>query len=254
MGSGAAGSAIDEPPPAQGARGRPDGTAPRPGRDGGRIAIARPACTLRARARRASVAVSTNQRPLSACTSAHAGSTSRAPPRSATLRSARMRTGKRRARCTIERASRRLLHGPERPAPGSGGADGRASCRARGGVFARARRRKPDPKPIAWVVRACLDGDVTPVLAKLREAIIRARAERLSYDQIASMLGVGHATVNRILRLHRETKNGRAPSARGTTSRSGVARLGFSRRTSRSLPWSEAAPRTARGAAASARS
>ena len=138
---------------------------------------------------------------------------------------------------------------------------------------------------------------VTPIPAKLREAILRARADGFSYDEIASMLGVGYATVNRILRLHRET-NAVEPRPRGggnvspihgkieallrsiveempdatvaeltatlmaksktTTSRSGVqralARLGFSRKKSRSLPWSATHPKAARAAAASARS
>lgn len=138
---------------------------------------------------------------------------------------------------------------------------------------------------------------MTPIPTKLREAIVRARAEGLSYEEIASMLGVGYATVNRILRLHRET-SAVVPRPRGggnvspihgkieallrsiveempdatvaeltaalmaksktTTSRSGVqralARLGFSRKKSRSLPWSATLPKTARGAAASARS
>lgn len=37
--------------------------------------------------------------------------------------------------------------------------------------------------------------------------MIRARAEQFSYAQIAVMLGIGYATVNRILRLHRETRS-----------------------------------------------
>lgn len=41
---------------------------------------------------------------------------------------------------------------------------------------------------------------------RLRKAIVRARKqEKLTYVQIATRLGVGEATVNRILRLHRET-------------------------------------------------
>ena len=36
---------------------------------------------------------------------------------------------------------------------------------------------------------------VTPIPAKLREAIVRARAEGLSYEETALMLGVGYATL-----------------------------------------------------------
>jgi transposase len=40
----------------------------------------------------------------------------------------------------------------------------------------------------------------------IRKAIVRAfHQEGLTYERIASMLGVGEATVSRILRLHRET-------------------------------------------------
>lgn len=46
---------------------------------------------------------------------------------------------------------------------------------------------------------------MSPIPIKLREAVLRARADRFSYAQIAAMLGIGYATVNRILRLHRET-------------------------------------------------
>ena len=41
---------------------------------------------------------------------------------------------------------------------------------------------------------------------QLRESIIRAFHERgLSYEEIAALLGVGRATVSRVLRRHRET-------------------------------------------------
>src|SRR5437764_8017788 len=40
---------------------------------------------------------------------------------------------------------------------------------------------------------------------KLREAVLRARAAGHSYEETAKLLGIGRATVNRILRLHRET-------------------------------------------------
>ncbi|WP_394827307.1 helix-turn-helix domain-containing protein [Pendulispora albinea] len=46
---------------------------------------------------------------------------------------------------------------------------------------------------------------ITPL--KLREAVLRARAEGRSYDETARLLGIGRATVNRILRLHRETSS-----------------------------------------------
>jgi transposase len=44
----------------------------------------------------------------------------------------------------------------------------------------------------------------TPI--QLRRAIVRARQRGLTYEEIASLLGVGRATVNRVLRLHRETQ------------------------------------------------
>jgi transposase len=49
---------------------------------------------------------------------------------------------------------------------------------------------------------------------KLREAVLRARAEGRSYEEVANLLGIGRATVNRILRLHRETQS-LEPRARG---------------------------------------
>jgi transposase len=45
----------------------------------------------------------------------------------------------------------------------------------------------------------------TPI--KLREAVLRARAEGRTYEEIAGLLGIGRATVNRLLRLHRETRS-----------------------------------------------
>lgn len=39
---------------------------------------------------------------------------------------------------------------------------------------------------------------------ELRRAIVRVRAQGFTYDETAAMLGVGRATVNRILRLQRE--------------------------------------------------
>lgn len=53
---------------------------------------------------------------------------------------------------------------------------------------------------------------ITPL--KLREAVLRARSEGRTYEEIAALLGIGRATVNRILRLHRET-NSLEPRARG---------------------------------------
>lgn len=40
---------------------------------------------------------------------------------------------------------------------------------------------------------------------RVREAIVRAHGEGQTYVEIAERLGVGEATVSRILRLHRET-------------------------------------------------
>jgi transposase len=46
----------------------------------------------------------------------------------------------------------------------------------------------------------------TPVPVGVREAIVHAYHQQgLSYSQIAALLGIGQATVNRVLRLHRET-------------------------------------------------
>jgi transposase len=44
-----------------------------------------------------------------------------------------------------------------------------------------------------------------PKPRELREAIVKARAQQLSYDKIAALLGVGRATVSRTLRLERES-------------------------------------------------
>lgn len=58
---------------------------------------------------------------------------------------------------------------------------------------------------------------ITP--RKVREAIVRAHERRLSYEQIAELLGVGRATVSRTLRLHRETGDvERRPKAGGNFS------------------------------------
>ena len=58
--------------------------------------------------------------------------------------------------------------------------------------------------------------------ARLRKAIVRARRkEKLTYVQIAERFGVGEATVNRILRLHRETGSVE-PRPRGGGNRSPI--------------------------------
>lgn len=44
-----------------------------------------------------------------------------------------------------------------------------------------------------------------PTPPQLRAVIVRLRAEGRTYQQIADLVGLGVATVNRILRLHRET-------------------------------------------------
>lgn len=53
-----------------------------------------------------------------------------------------------------------------------------------------------------------------PTPLQLREAIVRARSESLSYLQIAELLGIGRATVNRVLRRQRES-GGVDPRPRG---------------------------------------
>ncbi len=44
-----------------------------------------------------------------------------------------------------------------------------------------------------------------PTPPQVRRAILRLRQEGRTYDEIADIVGVGTATVNRILRRHRET-------------------------------------------------
>ena len=46
---------------------------------------------------------------------------------------------------------------------------------------------------------------MTATSREVREAIVRANEQQLSYERIAELLGVGRATVNRTLRLYRET-------------------------------------------------
>ena len=46
-----------------------------------------------------------------------------------------------------------------------------------------------------------------PIPLKLREAVVQAREQGCSYRETAALLGIGYATVNRILRLHRETRS-----------------------------------------------
>ena len=45
----------------------------------------------------------------------------------------------------------------------------------------------------------------TPIDKRIRETIIRLRDEGRTYVEIADLVKVGYATVNRIIRLHRET-------------------------------------------------
>lgn len=57
---------------------------------------------------------------------------------------------------------------------------------------------------------------------RVREAIVRAwHQERLTYAEIASLLGVGEATVSRVLRLHRERASV-APRPHGGGNRSPI--------------------------------
>jgi transposase len=57
---------------------------------------------------------------------------------------------------------------------------------------------------------------------RLREAIVRAwHEEKLTYAAIASLMGVGEATVSRVLRRYRETASV-APRARGGGNRSPI--------------------------------
>jgi transposase len=46
-----------------------------------------------------------------------------------------------------------------------------------------------------------------PIPLKVREAVLQARDEGLSYAETADLWGIGYASVNRILRLERETKS-----------------------------------------------
>lgn len=67
-----------------------------------------------------------------------------------------------------------------------------------------------------------------PMDKRVREAIVRARKNALSYEEIAELLGVGPATLSRVLRLERET-GGVQPRPRGGGNpsfiRDGVAAL-----------------------------
>jgi predicted transcriptional regulator len=64
---------------------------------------------------------------------------------------------------------------------------------------------------------------ITPL--KLRAALLRARAEGRTYEEVATLLGIGRATVNGILRLHRATNSLELVRRSGIrTSRSGVTR------------------------------
>lgn len=53
---------------------------------------------------------------------------------------------------------------------------------------------------------------VTPL--GVRQAIVRLHQQGRTYSEVAELLGIGEATVSRILRLHRETGHV-APRARG---------------------------------------
>ena len=61
---------------------------------------------------------------------------------------------------------------------------------------------------------------------QLRRAIVRVYKQGFTYEQTASMLGVGRATVNRILRLQRESGDivRRARGGGGQFTDSGQAR------------------------------
>lgn len=54
----------------------------------------------------------------------------------------------------------------------------------------------------------------TPLDTRVREAIVKSHAAGFTYAEVAAQLGVGEATVSRILRLHRETASV-APRPRG---------------------------------------
>lgn len=60
-----------------------------------------------------------------------------------------------------------------------------------------------------------------PTSPQIRAVIVRLREEGRTYDQIADITGVGYATVNRILRLHRETGS-TEPAAPGGGNRSPI--------------------------------
>jgi transposase len=53
-----------------------------------------------------------------------------------------------------------------------------------------------------------------PIPEQVRRVIVRLKEEGRTYDEIANLVGVGRATVSRILRLHRET-GGLRPSEPG---------------------------------------
>lgn len=55
--------------------------------------------------------------------------------------------------------------------------------------------------------------NATPM--SVRKAIVKARKQGMTYIAIAELLGVGEATVNRVLRLRRERKSLRPRPARG---------------------------------------
>lgn len=61
-----------------------------------------------------------------------------------------------------------------------------------------------------------------PTPTKLREAVIRAFHDQgLTYEQIAELLGIGRATVNRVLRRYREAGTVE-PKPRGGGNRSRI--------------------------------
>lgn len=53
-----------------------------------------------------------------------------------------------------------------------------------------------------------------PISNALRDAVVRAHEQGLTYEETAELLSIGYATVNRTLRLHRETGSV-APRPRG---------------------------------------
>lgn len=91
--------------------------------------------------------------------------------------------------------------------------DERLRIRSSGLSQGRAELEHVDMVPILQLRFACLAKLVsTPI--KLREAVLRARAEGRTYEDIAALLGIGRATVNRLLRLHRETSSLKCRRAR----------------------------------------